>query len=68
VVEVVGEVEAEGEGEVEVLEVLEVLVETMEVTLEYLVMKNVKIKMDRFFRNVKMIVLKREKKNRKLFL
>jgi hypothetical protein len=63
VVEVVGEVEAEGEGEV-----LEVLVETMEVTLEYLVMKNVKIKMDRFFRNVKMIVLKREKKNRKLFL
>jgi hypothetical protein len=65
VVEVVGEVEAEGEGEVEVEEVL---VETMEVTLEYLVMKNVKIKMDRFFRNVKMIVLKREKKNRKLFL
>jgi hypothetical protein len=65
VVEVVGEVEGEveGEGEVE-----EVLVETMEVTLEYLVMKNVKIKMDRLFRNVKMIVLKREKKKRKLLL
>jgi hypothetical protein len=61
VAEVVGEVEAEGEVEGELQEGLVV---TMEIALEKLVMMNVKIKMDRLFRNVKIIVLKREKKKR----